>query len=396
MNFNENKIVFWRSDYYNAAPVGGLFTSQYGIIRGFKRLGYDNTFITSGPVLAPDGTKEILIPHSNILKNLPEIPMMDYNSKVIKKIPAILNEEKPTFVYHFHAFFNYSLVELKKKYKRPFFLQAEGVLQWVKENWGKTYFPELLAKMEKSVWNHADGIFCVSETVRRQLIDYGAQEDKIHILTCKADTDFFTPDIDDKVFKKQIKPNDEIIIGFLGTFGKWHGIEFLAENVKAITERIPNSKFLFIGDGELRGKVENILENHGIRDKVFITGLVNYYEVPKYLSTCDILVSPCIPNEKGEFINSPVKLFEYMSMGKPLVASDIGQQSEIVKDGVNGIICKTSDSRDFVNKVVDLLENKELQIRISKQARQDAINHYDWINNSKIVLSVFEDIKNNY
>ena len=79
-------------------------------------------------------------------------------------------------------------------------------------------------------------------------------------------------------------------------------------------------------------------------------GLVDLTYVPKYLAASDILVSPCIPNEKGEFINSPVKIFEYLAMGKPLVASDIGQQKEIIKDRENGLLFKTFDENEFVEK----------------------------------------------
>ena len=91
--------------------------------------------------------------------------------------------------------------------------------------------------------------------------------------------------------------NDEYIIGFSGTFAKWHGIELLAKSIKKITQEIPNSKILLVGDGELRGNVDRIIEESGVQDDVIITGLVKYEEVPRYLSLCNLLVSPCVPND---------------------------------------------------------------------------------------------------
>ena len=157
-----------------------------------------------------------------------------------------------------------------------------------------------------------------------------------------------------------------------------------------IFEKLPNSKLLLIGDGELRGKIDEKIDKVGIRDRIIMTGLVDLTLVPQYLAACDVLVSPCVPNDKGEFINSPVKIFEYLAMGKPIVASDIGQQKEIIKDNENGLLFKTYDEDEFVEKLQVAFNNKELTDYITKNARIDATTNYDWKNNRDIILNIFQ------
>ncbi len=384
------KILFWRADFYNASPEGGLFTTFYETVRSFNKLGIETIWVHSGPLRKPEGTIFYEIKHNKLLRNLPEIPLLWYNVKSERELRRIIEIEKPDLIYHFQAFFNYKINNIAKSYNIPIFMQLEGLLQWVKANWGKTYFSTLLKKIELESWRGIDEFFVVSNFVKNQLIEYGVNNKNIHVITSKADTEHFRPDVNGEEVRKNLNLNGTII-GFLGTFGKWHGIEFLIDAAPKIFDTIPDSKLLLIGDGELRGVVDEKIKKLGIKDKVIMAGLVDLKIVPQYLAACDILVSPCIPNEKGEFINSPVKIFEYLSMGKPLVASDIGQQKEIIKDNQNGLLFKTFDINEFVDKINILHNNNDLKQKISTNARIDATTNYDWKNNRDIILNVYQN-----
>ncbi len=343
------KILFWRGDFYNASPEGGLFTTFYETVKSFNNLGIETVWAHSGPLRKPEATKYYEINYNKFLRNLPEVPLLYYNYKSEKELLKIIDKEQPDLIYHFQAFFNYKIKNIKDKTGIPVFMQLEGILQWVKSNWGKTYFPDLLKKMEIESWRGVDEFFTVSNFVKNQLHNFGIDNNRINVITSKADTEHFRPDINGDEIRKKYNLTGTIIT-FLGTFGKWHGIEFLIDAAPKIFALIPDAKIMLIGDGELRGKIDERIDKLKIRDRIIMCGLVDLTYVPKYLAASDILVSPCIPNEKGEFINSPVKIFEYLAMGKPLVASDIGQQKEIIKDRENGLLFKTFDENEFVEK----------------------------------------------
>lgn len=383
------KVLFWRADFYNLSPDGGLFTTFYETVKSFNKLGIETVWVHSGPLKKPEGTKYYEIEYSKLFRNFPEIPLLYYNIKSERELLKIIEIEKPDLIYHFQAFFNYAIYNVSKRTEIPIFMQLDGILQWVKFNWGKTFFPDILKQTEILSWRGVDEYFTVSNVVKDQLNTYGIEKNKIHLITSKADTELFNPKVDGTLIKSKYHP-DGLLIGFVGTFGKWHGVEFLVECAKDIFNRIPNSKILMVGDGPLRGVIENYISQNDLSDKVILTGLVDLNTVPNYIAACDILVSPCIPNEKGEFINSPVKIFEYLSMGKPLVASDIGQQKEIINDNSNGLLFKTFDKSEFVDKIEFLAKDLELQNRLSVQARKDALEKYDWKNNTEIILNVFQ------
>jgi glycosyltransferase involved in cell wall biosynthesis len=97
----------------------------------------------------------------------------------------------------------------------------------------------------------------------------------------------------------------------VGTFGEWHGVEVLARAVKPTIERNSRVHFLLIGDGKLRGTVEEILRADSVQEHVTMLGLVPHSLVPKYLSLCEVLLSPHTHNPDGTvFFGSPTKLFE--------------------------------------------------------------------------------------
>ena len=108
---------------------------------------------------------------------------------------------------------------------------------------------------------------------------------------------------------------------------------------QAITQIPTDSalRFLLIGSGALRARVEEILREAGAGDRVLMPGAVAHDRVPTLLDACDILVSPHVPLDAGaEFFGSPTKLFEYMAMGKGIVASRLGQIGEVLQHEENG------------------------------------------------------------
>ena len=129
-----------------------------------------------------------------------------------------------------------------------------------------------------------------------------------------------------------------LVIGFIGTFGRWHGAEVLAEAFGRLLVGAagPARPAASAADRrrrhDARGRASN-LRAHGIGDaRASSPGLVPQEEGPAYLAACDILASPHVPNPDGTpFFGSPTKLFEYMAMGRAIVASDLEQIGEVLE-----------------------------------------------------------------
>jgi len=281
---------------------------------------------------------------------------------------------------------------IKKHLGLPFILHVDGIEYWVKKNWGKLYFSHLLRWAEDTELEASDAIIVISDSLKKQLVDYGVNGEKIHVVPNGVHPDQFYPEIGDNGLRKQYNLEDKFVIGYTGTFGRWHGVEVLAQAVKHIVKLTPNAMVLFIGDGDLRPKIEEITKRDGVFDHIIITGFVPFNSIANYLAVCDVTVSPCINNEDNEFFNSPVKLFEYMAMGKPIVASNVGQQGIVIEHGINGLLHEEKQPEELAERIFEIYSDSDLAMRLGKEARKRAVEKHDWKYNAQAILDVYYSI----
>jgi glycosyltransferase involved in cell wall biosynthesis len=210
-----------------------------------------------------------------------------------------------------------------------------------------------------------------------------------------VDTDLFNPNIDGSSIRKKYGLEDSFVIGYSGGFNIYHGIDTLINASKMISEKIQNVKFFLIGDGEYRKHVDEFAEENGLKDKIIVTGLVPFKEVPAHLAACDVLVSPIRTTNNTTFFGSPIKTYEYLSMGKPIVATNIGILSKVYTDHVNALVMKENDPFSLTQKVIELFSNRQLADNLQKNARNFALNNCSWSKKYNLILEIYKSIKNN-
>jgi glycosyltransferase involved in cell wall biosynthesis len=181
-----------------------------------------------------------------------------------------------------------------------------------------------------------------------------------------------------------------IVVGFSGTFGEWHGIPALAEALPRVCQARPNVRWLLIGDGPLRHRIDEAVKNHALADRVSQPGLVPHADMPAYLAACDVLVSPHGRQaDGGEFFGSPTKLFEYMAAGRPIVASAVGQIAEVLQDEQSALLVPPDDPEALAAAIVRLVDDPCLRTRLGNTARQAAVERHTWRQNAERLLASF-------
>jgi len=386
------KVIIWRAEYYGALTAGGFATYYISVSNAFKKLGHEVIFVASGEMTLDKSIKFYNLRHNNLLRNFPEILNLTYNIKAAKFVANLIDIEKPDLVYLQNHDFQILSYLVKKKYDIPFLMHVDGIGSWVKQNWGSLYLRRIITLAERIQYHFSDAIGTPSQEIKDNLLNYGV-EDKITVLQSSVDPDFFTPEKDGTYIREKFGLNDNFVCGFAGTFGNWHGVDTIAESINYIVEQIPNAKVFLIGDGPLRPEIERIIDANNSRENVIITGMIEFAEMPNYMAACDVLLTPCKNNDDNSaFFNSPLKLYEYMAMEKPIVASFIGQQAEVIEDKVNGVAIKANDVEDLVRGIKFVYDNPELSIKMSKQARKDAIEKYSWEIHVKKIIKIYEDI----
>ena len=236
-------------------------------------------------------------------------------------------------------------------------------------------------------------IFVVSDVERRNLEARGVAAEKIVVNPNGVDVERFRPDVGGDEARRELGiRDDEVVAGFVGTFGPWHGVEKLAQAIKLIDAN-EQVRFLMVGSGSLHVEVEKRLEAEVATGRVMFTGAVGHERVPRLLDACDILVAPHVRLADGsEFFGSPTKIFEYMAMGKGIVASRLGQIGEVLVDGETALLVEPGDIRELKEALVRLVDDKGLREALGVKAREVAEREHTWRHNARRVLQAYESL----
>jgi glycosyltransferase involved in cell wall biosynthesis len=370
-----------------AAAAGGMASHVAGFARGALALGHRLQFITSGDIdLAYKVDVESIPPSMAISATRALFELWNNLSFTINALRATsAAQSKIDFIYQRYSRFNWTGVALSLVTGLPLALEFNGSEVWVARHWDPVGCIGLLKRFEQLNLRAADLIFVVSDAQRRHLIAAGVDATHIVVNPNGVDVDEFRSGCGGGELREELCIEDKIVVGFTGTFGPWHGAPVLAE----AATRIKDSRchFLFIGDGDERTATESIIARAGKKDRATFTGRVSHSRVATYLDACDILVSPHVPAADGsEFFGSPTKLFEYMAMARPVVASRLGQIAGVIVDGENGLLVEPNDADSLAQAFERLANDAALRERLGAAARQTVIEQYTWKHNAARVF----------
>jgi glycosyltransferase involved in cell wall biosynthesis len=218
----------------------------------------------------------------------------------------------------------------------------------------------------------ATALIAVSEEVAAYLDQYPAARGRIYVIP---------NGVDPNRFPKEQSPSQPggpgtFTVGFVGSLKPWHGLTVLVEAFARLHEHAPESRLLIVGDGPERAKLEAEVSAHGLRDSACFTGAVAPREVPGLLASMDAAVAP-YPN-LTPFYFSPLKVFEYMAAGLPVIASRVGQLSSLIQDGSNGLLCPPEDPAALAALLDRLRQDPALRARLGRTARAAVIADHSW------------------
>lgn len=326
-----------------------------------------------------------------------QVRKLYFNFSACHDIYRLQEKKIPAFVYQRCSLEDFIGLQVSCRYKVPFVLEFNSSEIWTAKYWGYGLQNKYLAeRIERLNLNKADLIVCVSKALKESLIAQGIKSEKILVNYNGVDIDKYNPDISGEEIREKYGLQNKIVIGFSGSFGAFHGAEKLAESYVALLSKHKEYRnkisLLMIGEGKTLPEVKRTLKGFRMEDCANCVGSVPFEKMPSYLAACDILVAPHVPNEDGsDFFGSPTKLFEYMAMGKAIVASDLNQIGEILEDREDALLFEPGNIKDMSDKLALLVENAGLRKKLGQSARKSAVEKHTWdIHVSKIANKINE------
>jgi glycosyltransferase involved in cell wall biosynthesis len=382
-------MAYLRSTPSPGSHAGGAATHINGFVKAATELGAHLRIISNDYIAGLDEKRLTLIDPEPLGSTRAAFDLRN-NLILTAGVIGELKREPVNFIYQRYGRFTWAGVEASLQTGVPLFLEYNGSEVWIGKHWDMSGMIPLLERFERLNLEAATRIFVVSEVERQNLLRANIADEKIIVNPNGVDTESFRPGVGGDRARRELGITEhETVAGFVGTFGPWHGVLTLAQAIASMPDE-PRVRFLLIGAGRFRDEVEQIIRDAGKERQVIFAGHVDHQKVPSLLDACDILLSPHVPLEDGsDFFGSPTKLFEYMAMGKGIVASRLGQIGDVLVDAETALLVEPGNVAELGEAILRLADSPELRARLGAAARDAAIEQHTWTRNAQRVIDAY-------
>ena len=314
-----------------------------------------------------------------------KIPVMDKISMVFtykREINRQIQEFNPDVIVSGEILTTYLLLKAAKKNNIPLvYLEIDETFRLVP---GKLL--QTIAKLlEKKSPRNADRVVTINEKLKEYAIKMGADPAETYVVRAGIDLKRYNPITDGGEIRKRygIGKND-LVLFFLGWLYHFSGLKEVALELTEIKEKKTPIKLLIVGDGDAFDGLQKIRENSRLNGQIILTGKQPYESIPSFIAASDICLLPAYPTEKTMHNIVPIKMYEYMAMGKPVISTKLpGVMKEFGDD--HGVIY-VDEPEDVLEKAIELLAKGRI-VEHGLKARQyvvrnswDAVvNEFEWI-----------------
>ncbi len=282
-------------------------------------------------------------------------------------------------IYERHAFFLCATAWLARRRKVPLVVEVNELVgdERVRE---QPFFRGLAERCDRVCFRGATLVTVVSPHLERRVQALGVPASRTLVLPNAVDAADYAQPADGQALRRRHGFGQAVVVGFVGWLVPWHHLEDLMAAVAALAGRY-DLRLLIVGDGPLRSDLAGQAASRGIADRVIFAGAVPHQEVPQYTAAMDIAVIP-----HSNAYRSPIKLFEYMGQGKPVLAPATEPIAMVVRDDANGRLFPPGNMDAFTAGLEALVNDAALRQRLGAQARRDVLAEHTWVRNAEKVL----------
>lgn len=252
----------------------------------------------------------------------------------------------------------------------------------------------LTRRLEDYVVAHADAVVTICDGLKQDLITRGHRPERITIMPNGVDLTLFgAPPPRDENLARDLGLGHGPVIGFIGSFYDYEGLDDLIEAMPVLTEHHPDARLLMVGGGPRAEALRAQALASPAAGAIRFVGRVPHHEVERYYALCDIMAYPRKKSRLTDLV-TPLKPLEAMAQGKLVAASDVGGHRELMRDGVTGTLFTPDSSRACGEALARLLGDRSHWGARRAAGRQHVAEHHDWHRNAARYLDVYQELIN--
>ncbi len=372
------KILMFEPDVYYTEEGGDSPSIHLRELASHLRMDHDLTVIARRPRDHTPSDRNI-----RLIRGIP-LPFLatpTYAFTGFLKGLRTLLRNRPDVIYARHHVVGTGIL-LGKLFRVPVVSEMNGMLVDEAEACGS--YGRLLRRIarcvERIVLKRAARIVAVSPGVKRGLMErYRIPDEKITVVENGANTDMFHPDI----------PREDggvLRVGFSGSFNAWHGVEELIRSIPLVLEEFQNVRFVFLGDGPLRRRAVRLAGELGLGGAAEFADRVSYENAPRHVASFDVGVIL----KRKDIPGSPLKLWEYMAAGKPVVATD-ADDFAMLRDRNAGVLTDPQKPEEVAQAILSLLQDDDMRKEMGANGSRYAAGHRSWEHVAAEIAAVLQE-----
>jgi glycosyltransferase involved in cell wall biosynthesis len=316
-----------------------------------------------------------------------ELRRLLYNQDLAMQLKRRFEHHPPDFIYERCSLYSTAGAAVARELNRPFIIELNAPLPLEQPTYRATGLGELAAQAERFVLSQASAVLVVSRPLQDYVNSLGVASERVHVIPNGVDAGLFRPGPPGSDERARWGLSSGLVLGYVGGLRRWHGVDALPALLERLVPRYPDLQLVIVGDGPLRGELEQRLREAGLHRRAVFTGALPQEEIPALIRQFDVALAP-YPDLKHSFYFSPLKLFEYMACGIPVVAAGVGQIAEVVKDGTTGFLYPPGDLNALSNACGQLLADASLRQRLGQASAELIHDRYTWDHDAARVIEL--------
>lgn len=375
-----------------ADDAQGIHISE--MIEAFQDLGHE---VDTVALVQKDGTgrqKSRGALWEWIMKYIPrwvyELMSLAYNLYGYWTLYRSIASKKPDLIYERYALNTFCGIWASRRFGIPLILEVNAPLYYEQAKLGQLVFRRFARFSERWICSNSTSTIVVSHVMKDCLMRNGVCDQKLTVIHNGIDPNKFYPNVAGNLIRQKYGLEGKLVVGFVGWFRKWHGLEMLLQTMSDPDVIGQGVRLLLVGDGPAFSDLYRFAKEQEMLPFVVFTGAVERDYIPEHIAAMDIAVQPSVTEYA-----CPIKIIEYMAMGKCILAPNQPNIREILQDGINSFLFEPGNQEGFKTALINAGECVDVRHRLGQNAyRTLHERQYLWSANADKALELARTVSN--